>query len=60
MDNITTKEIWGILKKKKSERTKWETIVLEDWRDQGFCAPIRIIIFPIALIVKLYKWTYNL
>ena len=21
--------------------------------------PIRILVFPIALIVKLYKWTYN-
>lgn len=21
--------------------------------------PIRIILFPIALLVKLYKWTYN-
>ena len=54
----TIKDIWRIIKTKKSERTLRERLILSDWLYK-LAAPIRIIIFPLALIVRLYKWTYN-
>ena len=54
----TFKDIWRIIKKKKSDRTIREKMILSDWIYK-ICTPIRIIIFPVVLIVRLYKWTYN-
>ena len=51
-------DIARIIKTKKSERTIIEQALLDDWFDKWFKTPIRIVIFPAALIVRLYKWTY--
>lgn len=56
----TNKNIWKIIKTKKDERTMMEQARLDDWLYKWIGTPIRIIIFPIMLIVKLYKWTYNI
>lgn len=53
------KEVWRIIKKKKSERIAWEKVMLYDWKYKWIFAPIRLIMFPFALVIKLYKWTYN-
>jgi hypothetical protein len=54
------KEIWRIIKTKKSERTAMEKVSLHDWKDQWVFTINRIIIFPFALIIKLYKWTFDI
>jgi hypothetical protein len=51
--------IWEIIKKKKVNRTILEQAVLDDWVYKWFGTPIRIIIFPVMLLVKLYKRAYN-
>lgn len=53
------KHIWRILRMKKSERTIREQVQLNDWICKWVGLPIRILIFPVMLIVKLYKWTYD-
>lgn len=55
----TIKNIWRIIKTKKSERTVVDKLILSEWIYTWLGAPIRVIIFPIMLVVKLYKWTYN-
>ena len=52
------KDIRKILKTKKCERTILEQVTLDDWL-WDIAAPLRIIIFPVKFIIKLYKWTYN-
>ena len=52
------KRIWNILKTKKCERTIRERAILSDWLDKWVGTAIRIIVFPVMLIVRLYKWTY--
>lgn len=56
---ITIKRIWNITRKKKDERTIREQAELNDWFYKWVLTPIRIVIFPIMLLVKLYKWVYN-
>lgn len=58
MKTVTIKEAWKIATKKKSERTVMERVKLADWIDKWICPPIRVVIFPIMLIVRLYRWTY--
>lgn len=53
------KHIWKILRAKKSERTIREQAELADFLYKWVGSLIRIIIFPVMLIVKLYKWTYE-
>ena len=55
----SVKHIWKILRTKKSERTIREQAELNDFFYNWIGLPIRIIIFPVMLIVKLYKWTYE-
>lgn len=54
------KDIWRIIKTKKSERTIIETALLYDWKDRWLFTINRIIIFPFALVIKLYKWTFDI
>ena len=54
------KNIWKIIRTKKDERSILEQAILDDWLWKWFVTPIRIIIFPIMLLVKLYKWTYDM
>lgn len=56
----TDKNIWKIINTKKDERTMLEQAKLDDWLYKWIGTPIRIIIFPAMLIVKLYKWTYDI
>lgn len=58
MMTVTTKEAWKIATKKKSERTVLERVKLSDWVNKWICPPIRVLIFPFALLVRLYRWTY--
>lgn len=55
----TIKNIWRIIRTRKSERTLMDQLTLDDWVYECAAAPIRVIIFPIMLVVKLYKWTYS-
>ena len=54
-----TKRILEIMRKKKCDRNIMEQCMLKDWIYNVFGTPIRIIVFPVALLVKLYKWTYS-
>lgn len=54
------KRIWKIITTKKNDRNPYEQAELEDWLFAWFGTPIRVIIFPVMLLVKLYKWTYDL
>jgi hypothetical protein len=58
MKTITTKEAWVIARKKKSERTLLEHSRLTGWINKWICPPIRVIIFPIMLFIRLYDWIY--
>ena len=53
------KRIWKILRTKKGERTVREKAELNDFIYNWLGKPIRVIMFPVMLIVKLYKWTYE-
>lgn len=55
----TNSSIWRIMITKKRNRTVWEQLELTDWINKWIGTPIRIIVFPIALVVKLYRWTYD-
>lgn len=55
----TIKNIWRIIRTRKSERTLVDQLTLNDWVYTWVGAPIRVILFPIMLVVKLYKWTYS-
>ena len=50
---------WKIIKTKKCERTEIEKIYLYQWKYKWVYMPFRIIMFPINLVIKLYKWTYD-
>ena len=56
---FNNKDIWRIIKTKKSERTSLEKILLWDWKYKWIFWINRIIGFPFMLIIKLYKWTYD-
>lgn len=53
------KSIWEIIKTKKKDRTIIEQLNLDHWLYTWIGTPLRILAFPIMLIVKLYKWTYK-
>lgn len=44
--------------KKRKDMTLYERAVRAD-KIYKWGLPVRIIIFPVMLIIKLYKWTYN-
>lgn len=44
-------------KGRKGELRGWERAELDDLVYASL-APIRILLFPVMLLVKLYKWTY--
>lgn len=58
--NTDIKTIWRIIRKKKSERSIREDLVLHGWLFDTLVTPFRIILFPIILLVKAYKWTYDI
>jgi hypothetical protein len=58
MKTIKTKDAIKIIMKKKKERTLIEHARLADWVDNRIFPPIRVIIFPVVALVRLYEWTY--
>lgn len=54
------KRIWKIITTKKKDRNPYEQAELDDWLFVWIGTPIRVVLFPIMLLVKLYKWTYDL
>lgn len=48
-----------IAKKRRGELKPIEELELIEWFDMVFGTPIRVLLFPVMLIVKLYKWTYE-
>lgn len=47
------------IKKRRGELKPIEECELIDWLDMVIGTPIRILIFPVMFVVKLYKWTYK-
>lgn len=46
-------------KKRRGELKPIEECELIDWIHTVIGAPLRVLAFPVMLIVKLYKWTYE-
>lgn len=54
------KQILGIIKTKKSDRTFIQQAILDDWVWKWFGIPIGIIMYPVTLLYQLREWAYNL
>ena len=60
---ITTKEAWRLIRTKQKDLTEREQIDLILWFDHWFGPIFRILVFPIAFVIKgiktAYEWTWD-